>query len=82
MTRESHPSTESDARISAKQAEYMELAGARKDADCREVKVTGGVSTKLGCCDKFKPESRSVQQFRCGTCKYVKTDTPDGFYGG
>lgn len=76
------PSTENDGRISAKQAEYMELENARKDADCREVYVKGGVSTKLGCCDKFKPESRSVQQFRCGTCKYVKKEEGSKFYGG
>lgn len=76
------PSTASDARESAKQAEYMELAGARKDADCRKVYVKGGVSTKLGCCDRYQPASRSVQEFRCGKCEYVETGKPNRFYGG
>lgn len=61
-----------DKRISAKQAEYMELQGAQKDNDCEEVRVQGGVSSQLGCCDKFKPRDPAVQQFRCGTCKYLK----------
>lgn len=57
-------------RQSAKDAGYMELGGAKKDADCREVQVTGGVSRQLGCCNEFKPED-GAQQFRCGTCKYL-----------
>jgi hypothetical protein len=56
--------------ISAEEAEYMELKGAEKDADCRKVDVDGGVSSDLGCCDKFQPEDDEVQQFRCGTCEY------------
>jgi len=60
-----------NARISAKAAEYMELSGAVKDADCKKVNVPGGVSKKLGCCDRFQPENKAVQEFRCGTCEYV-----------
>lgn len=59
------------SRIPEKQAGYMELQGAQKDRDCKKVYVKNGVSSKLGCCDKFEPESKSVQQFRCGTCEYL-----------
>ena len=64
-------SAKRDGRESAKQAGYMELAGAVKDADCHKVRVTGGVSKQLGCCDRFHPEDDSVQEFRCGTCEYL-----------
>jgi hypothetical protein len=57
-------------RISAKEAEYMELEGAEKDADCEKVEVEGGVSSELGCCDKFQPEDDDVQEFKCGRCEY------------
>ena len=63
-----------DDRVSEKQAGYMELAGAEKDADCEKVKVPGGVSAKLGCCNYFEPESKSVTEFRCGTCSYVEAE--------
>lgn len=63
-------------RLSAKAAEYLELSGAVKDADCQKVEVQGGVSTQLGCCDKFEPENSKVQQFRCGTCEHVKKEHP------
>ena len=59
-------------RITAARAEYMELYGARKDADCKLVDVDGGVSKQLGCCDRFEHEDGQPQQFRCGTCKYLK----------
>lgn len=71
----------SDSRLSASQAGYMELAGATKDADCRKVNVKGGVSKQLGCCNEFQPESRSVKQFRCGTCEYLKPTIESAFYG-
>ena len=61
-----------DSRLSAAQAGYMELQGAKKDADCRKVNVKGGVSKTLGCCNEFQPESKSVKQFRCGMCEYLK----------
>ena len=69
-----------DGRLSASEAGYMELQGAHKDADCRKVKVDGGVSKQLGCCNEFQPESKSVQQFRCGNCEYLK-NTASKFYG-
>jgi hypothetical protein len=59
-------------RISATAAGYMELAGAKKDGDCHKVKVEGGLSKELGCCNKFEPESKAVKQFRCGECEYLK----------
>lgn len=68
---------DADTRISAKEAEYMELLGAAKDADCLEVRVPGGVSSKLGCCDKYKPGTKSVEEFRCGVCKYVQLKAAD-----
>jgi len=61
-----------DQRESAEDAEYMELAGALKDADCEKVEVDGGVSSKLGCCDYFQPKSKKVQQFRCGECRFME----------
>ena len=57
-------------RISEKQAGYMELAGAKKDGDCRKVEVKGGISQELGCCNLFEPETKSTQRFRCGDCEY------------
>lgn len=59
-------------RLSADAAGYMELAGAKKDADCEKVQVSGGVSQMLGCCNKFEPDSASAKKFSCGTCEYVK----------
>lgn len=61
-----------DTRLSAEQAGYMELSGAKKDADCHKVKVAGGVSTHRGCCNKFEPEKRTCDGFRCGNCEYVR----------
>ena len=69
-------------RETSKEAEYMELRGARKDADCRKVEVKGGVSRELGCCDRFKPAGESVQRFRCGDCEYVVSGKVNHFYGG
>jgi hypothetical protein len=59
------------ARISAEEAEYMELAGARKDGDCSKVNVPRGVSRSFGCCDKFQPMFKGTKKFSCGTCEYV-----------
>lgn len=58
-------------RESAQSAEYMELSGAVKDADCWKVEVPGGVSTELGCCDRYQPRNKDVQEFECGECKHV-----------
>lgn len=57
-------------RVSAESVDYMELNGARKDADCDHVAVKGGVSSQLGCCNDFDPE-RGTQYFRCGTCEHL-----------
>ena len=59
-------------RTNAEDAGYMELEGARKDADCRKVEVKGGVSSERGCCNFFEPDSRKVRAFRCGLCEYVR----------
>jgi hypothetical protein len=64
-----------DTRLSAEEAGYMELAGAKKDADCHKVKVSGGVSLELGCCNKFQPESDKVSKFSCGTCKFSRKES-------
>ena len=64
-----------EKRLSASAAGYMELGGAQKDADCHKVEVKGGVSSKLGCCNKFEPQSQQVQQFRCGNCEYLAQQT-------
>lgn len=56
-------------KASKETAGYMELAGAKKDANCSEVE--GNVSTRLGCCNYFEPKSEAAQEFRCGMCEYV-----------
>ena len=61
-----------DSRIPQSKAGYMELVGAKKDADCRKVNVSGGVSLERACCDHFQPESRYTTKFSCGTCSYQK----------
>jgi hypothetical protein len=59
------------ARMTPEAAGYMELDGANKAGDCDKVKVPGGVSKKLGCCNEFKPD-KGATEFRCGTCKHVR----------
>lgn len=61
--------------VSAVQAGYMELAGAKKDADCSTVNVPGGVSSDLGCCNLFKLAGGAPKKFSCGTCKFVTAKT-------
>lgn len=57
-------------RVSATSAGYMELEGAKKDGDCKIVKVEGGISKDLGCCNLFKHKDGKPQQFKCGTCQF------------
>lgn len=57
-------------KIPADHAGYMELAGARKDADCSLVAVTGGVSAEKGCCNLYDPQAQA-DDFKCGECIYV-----------
>lgn len=61
-----------DSRMSASEAGYMELTGAKKDGDCSRVNVHGGVSFERGCCNKFERQSRYTTKFSCGTCKFQK----------
>lgn len=68
------------AKVSARSVDYMELPGARKDADCSHVEVKGGVSSELGCCNDFEYEN-GPKQFRCGTCEYVELSKNDPLYG-
>ena len=65
-----------DNRDTAREAGYMELTNARKDGDCDKVRVPGGVSLHLGCCNYFKPDGAHVQSFRCGTCKHKEMHKP------
>lgn len=58
-------------RVPAETAGYMELSGATKDGECERVEVTGGVSSKLGCCNLFDPED-NAKKFACGTCEYIR----------
>jgi hypothetical protein len=60
-----------DHRVSAESVDYMELDGAQKSADCIHVRVKGGVSSKLGCCNDFNPK-KGVKLFSCGTCTMVR----------
>ncbi len=57
-------------KVSAEAAGYMELAGAKKDGDCKIVDVEGGISKDLGCCNLFKPENPETSKFSCGTCHF------------
>lgn len=59
-------------RANEHSAGYMELGGAVKDGDCEIVDVSGGVSSDLGCCDLFWPESKAARKFSCGTCEFVE----------
>jgi hypothetical protein len=58
-------------RIAQHAAGYMELAGAKKDGECKIVHVEGGLSRELGCCNLFEPEAKDTCRFSCGTCEYV-----------
>jgi len=60
------------SKIPSARAGYMELKGAKKDAQCSKVEVAGGVSQCLGCCDHFRPENDKVDAFKCGSCEYVQ----------
>jgi hypothetical protein len=50
----------------------MELPGATKDGDCVRVKVAGGISKRLGCCNLFEFDKGRAKLFSCGTCEYVR----------
>lgn len=68
-------------RMTAAAADYMELDGAQKDADCQKVEVKGGVSSQLGCCNEFDP-NKAASQFRCGQCEYLVAPAQGNqFYG-
>jgi hypothetical protein len=68
-------------KVPSAQAGYMELSGAKKDAQCKKVEVAGGVSRDLGCCNYFDPQNKQVSQFKCGTCEYVQIRTLGGRIG-
>ena len=57
-------------KVSATEAEYMELTGAKKDGSCAKVEVPNGISLQRGCCDFYSPESGQTTEFRCGVCEY------------
>lgn len=67
--------------LTAQQAGYMELPGAKKDAGCKKVDVKGGVSTHLGCCNEFELRTGAEKRFRCGTCTYVQIKSFGGRIG-
>ena len=70
-------------KVSAQSVDYMELPGAKKDADCSHVEVKGGVSGKLGCCNDFEWDHGTGKLFSCGTCEYVLREPgEDYFFGG
>jgi hypothetical protein len=71
-----------DERVTAKSVDYMELQGARKDADCDHVAVKGGVSSRLGCCNDFRLDPDEAREFRCGTCQHLVESKGNNFYGG
>lgn len=68
-----------ERRLTSKEVAYMELRGAKKTGDCEKVAVRDGVSRELGCCNAFKPRTADVQEFRCGTCRYVRDRSRVGY---
>lgn len=72
--REREELAELAGRLTAAQAGYMELTGAKKDGDCHKVYVEDGISKKLGCCNEFNPQSSMTNRFRCGDCIFLKGD--------
>lgn len=68
--------TGDDSRMTPEAAGYMELEGANKAGDCGKVRVPGGVSKKLGCCNEYSPQAKA-DEFRCGECIHV-IDKPAG----
>jgi hypothetical protein len=66
---------EQDERMTAELAGYMELDGAKKDGDCKIVRVDGGISQKLGCCDHYRPEE-GARAFCCEMCIEVVPGNP------
>lgn len=63
-----------DKRHSATAAGYLELPGAKKDGDCLKVRVAGGVSMLLGCCNLFDYNESRKKDFRCGSCKHLEAE--------
>ena len=61
-----------DSQASAQEAGYVELPGAKKDAQCDIVNVPGGVSSEKGCCNLYKQQP-NAQGFSCGQCTHVGT---------
>ncbi len=59
-------------KVPATIAGYMELPGAVKDADCKRVKVSGGVSKNLACCNLFDYDNATEKKFSCGTCEQLE----------
>lgn len=59
-------------KFTAKEVDYMELVGAKKDGECSIVDVPGGISFERGCCNEFERESRYTTKFSCGTCEYQR----------
>ncbi len=49
----------------------MELEGAEKDSDCEIVKVEGGISSELGCCNNYERQAKFTNAFKCAVCKYL-----------
>jgi hypothetical protein len=60
---------DSTPKLDKDYAGYMELAGAKKDGDCKIVFVDGGISKDLGCCNLYHPVD-GAKKFNCGQCKY------------
>lgn len=56
-------------KTSQEEAGYMELSGAVKDSTCAIVE--GKVSSRLGCCNLFRPED-NADEFRCGECDWLR----------
>ena len=68
------------SKVTAQSVDYMELPGAKKDAECSHVDVKGGVSGKLGCCNDFEWDHGTGKLFSCATCEYVIKLKDDYFF--
>jgi hypothetical protein len=60
-----------DGRTDGESAGYVELPGAKKDADCTSVNVQGGISSAGGRCEQFQA-APDAQGFSCGSCTMIQ----------
>lgn len=66
------PDDGAGAKVSSQEANYKELPGATKNAECDKVNVPGGVSSEGGTCSLWRGQPQA-QGFTCGDCVHLGT---------